>query len=87
MTTKKFKYKPTPLMVETSRYDSEKADFAIDFVQCLTHTKGIWAGKKFELLPWQEQIIRDVFGIIKPNGYRQFNIAYVEIPKKIGRVN
>lgn len=31
------------------------------------------------------QIIRDLFGTIKPNGYRQFNIAYVEIPKKMGK--
>ena len=43
------------------------------------------AGKKFELLDWQEQIIRDLFGILKPNGYRQFNTAYIEIPKKNGK--
>ena len=45
----------------------------------------MWAGKKFELLDWQEQIIRDLFGILKPNGYRQFNTAYIEIPKKMGK--
>ena len=27
----------------------------------------------------------DLFGTIKPNGYRQFNTAYVEIPKKMGK--
>ena len=42
-------------------------------------------GKPFELIDWQEQIIRDVFGTIKPNGYRQFNTAYIEIPKKQGK--
>jgi len=26
-----------------------------------------------------------IFGIVKPNGYRQFNFAYVEIPKKQGK--
>jgi phage terminase large subunit-like protein len=26
-----------------------------------------------------------VFGTLKPNGYRQFNTAYVEIPKKMGK--
>lgn len=26
-----------------------------------------------------------MFGTIKPNGYRQFNTAYVEIPKKQGK--
>ena len=35
----------------------------------------------------QEQIIRDLFGILKPNGYRQFNTAYIEIPKKMARVS
>ena len=48
-------------------------------------TKGTWAGKPFELIDWQEQIIRDLFGVLKPNGYRQFNTAYIEIPKKQGK--
>jgi len=26
-----------------------------------------------------------VFGVLKPNGYRQFNTAYIEIPKKNGK--
>ncbi len=47
--------------------------------------KGTWAGKPFELIDWQEQIIRDIFGTLKPNGYRQFNTAYIEIPKKMGK--
>ena len=37
------------------------------------------------MIPWQEQIIRDIFGILKPNGYRQFTEAYIEIPKKQGK--
>ena len=78
-------YKPTQFMLETSHYDKSKADFAVNFIQCLCHTKGTWAGKRFELIDWQERIIRDLFGIIKPNGYRQFNTAYVEIPKKMGK--
>ena len=40
-------------------------------IEELCHTKGTWAGKKFELIDWQEQIIRDLFGVLKPNGYRQ----------------
>ena len=57
----------------------------MNFIECLCHTKGTWAGKKFELIDWQEQIIRDIFGTLKPNGYRQFNTAYIEIPKKQGK--
>lgn len=29
--------------------------------------------------------MRDIFGIMKPNGYRQFNTAYIEIAKKQGK--
>ena len=78
-------YTPTKFMAEDSRYDKSAADYAVGFIECLCHTKGTWAGKTFDLIDWQERIIRDVFGIIKPNGYRQFNTAYVEIPKKQGK--
>ena len=79
------KFKPTRFMAEDSKYNKKAADYAVSFIECLSHTKGTWAGKKFELLDWQEQIIRDLFGILKPNGYRQFNTAYIEIPKKNGK--
>ena len=79
------KYKPTRFMAKTSHYDKDAADYAVMFIESLCHTKGTWAGKHFELIDWQEQIIRDLFGVLKPNGYRQFNTAYIEIPKKQGK--
>ena len=79
------KYKPTLFMLNDSIYDKAAADYAVSFIESLCHTKGTWAGKPFELIDWQEQIIRDLFGILKPNGYRQFNTAYIEIPKKQGK--
>ena len=79
------KYTPTKFMAKTSHYDKEAADFAVMFIESLCHTKGTWAGKPFELIDWQEQIIRDLFGVVKENGYRQFNTAYIEIPKKQGK--
>ena len=82
---KKKKYKPTKFKAKDSVYNAQLADFAVNFIECLCHTKGTWAGKPFLLLDWQEQIIRDLFGIVKPNGYRQFNTAYIEIPKKNGK--
>ena len=85
-TTRKLKnYKPTRFMEKTSNYDADAADYAVMFIESLCHTKGTWAGKPFELIDWQEQIIRDLFGTLKPNGYRQFNTAYIEIPKKMGK--
>jgi phage terminase large subunit-like protein len=85
---KKFKlkkYVPTRFMAKTSKYNQNAADYAVAFIEALSHTKGRWTGKPFELIYWQEQIIRDVFGIVKENGYRQFNTAYIEIPKKAGK--
>ncbi len=78
-------YAPSRFMAKTSHYDKDKADYAVAFIECLKHTKGTWAGKPFELIDWQERIVRDLFGIVKENGYRQFSTAYVEIPKKQGK--
>lgn len=50
------------------------ADRAVAFINALKHTKGEWHGKNFELLPWQETIVRDVFGTVKENGYRQYTV-------------
>ena len=66
-------------------FDETKAEHAVNFINCLKHTKGRWRGVSFELLPWQDTIIREVFGTVKDNGYRQYNTAYVEIPKKNGK--
>lgn len=82
---KQFEYIPSRFMLEDSYYDDELAQFAVMFIESLCHTKGTWAGKPFKLLDWQRQIIQDLFGIVKPNGYRQFNTAYIEIPKKNGK--
>ena len=78
-------YQPTHFMLPESHYDAAKADRAVRFIENLCHTKGRWAGKPFWLLPWQEQIIRDIFGIVKEDDTRQFRTAYVEIPKKNGK--
>ena len=78
-------YKPSKFMLPTSHYDKEKADRAVRFIENLCHTKGKWAGKRFWLLPWQEQIVRDVFGIVTEDGTRQFRTAFIEIPKKNGK--
>ena len=64
-------YKPTRFMAESSHYSKQMADFAVMFIEQLCHTKGTWAGKPFELIDWQERIIRDLFGTLKPNGYRR----------------
>lgn len=78
-------YKPTPFMAAGSGYDKTLANSTVSFINCLKHTKGEWHGQPFDLIDWQEQIVRDLFGIVKPDGYRQFNTAYIEIAKKQGK--
>lgn len=53
-------YKPTRFMAETSHYDKAEADFVCTFIEQLKHTKGEFYQQPFELIDWQEQIIRDI---------------------------
>ena len=78
-------YTPTRFMLPTSHYDEKMADRAVRFIEMLPHTKAEWEGKPFWLLPWQARIIRDVFGILREDGTRQFRTVYIEIPKKQGK--
>lgn len=55
------------------------------FRDCLVHVKGEWAGRPFKLLPWQEAIIRALFGTLRPDGLRQYRRCYLEIPRKNGK--
>ena len=66
--------------------EKRAADRAVMFINQLKHTKGDWYGKNFLLLPWQEKIVRDLFGTLKPDGSRQYNTAYIEVPKKAGNL-
>ncbi len=39
------RFKPTRFMAEDSKYNKKEADYAVSFIECLSHTKGTWAGK------------------------------------------
>jgi len=45
------------------------------FIKNYLHLNGAIAEQTW----WQETIVRDVFGVIKPNGKRQFNHCFVEV--------
>ena len=55
-------------MNELEQKGQALADRAVAFINSLKHTKGVWYGKNFELLPWQDDIVRNIFGTLKPNG-------------------
>ena len=61
------------------------ANKAVQFIENLTHVQGLWAGKPFILMPWQREIIRQIFGTLNPDGSRQYRTAYIEIPRKNGK--
>lgn len=56
------------------------------FSRILVHVKGEWAGRPFELEPWQrDEVIRPLFGWKADDGTRRYRIAYIEIPRKNGK--
>lgn len=65
--------------------DQSKVDRIVGFIQELKHTKGEFHGKPFLLFDWQYEILKNVYGTIKPNGYRQYRNCYMEMPKKCGK--
>jgi phage terminase large subunit-like protein len=62
-----------------------RADRAVRLINQLTHTKGPFAGKTFNLRPWQEKnIIRPLFKTRK-DGLRQYRTCLLMLPRKNGK--
>ena len=84
-----FIHVPVPEDGAELRYSQEAADQVLDFFGLLVFGQNDWAGKPFELLPWQEQLIREFYGVqVRDDDgtfvrYRRF--LYNEIPKKNGK--
>lgn len=80
---------PAPEDGEELRYSQEAVDRVLGFFRLLVFGQNEWAGKPFQLLPWQEQIIRAFYGVqVRDDDgtwvrYRRF--LYNEIPKKNGK--
>lgn len=73
-------------MAEWYWYDEDAAERAVSFFpDCLIHVKGSLANQPFELLEWQKQIVRDLFGWKRPDGTRLYRKAYIEVPRKNGK--
>lgn len=66
-------------------FNEAKADRAVRFFEMLRHTDGKFYNQPFTLLPWQKQVIRDVYGTVKADGNRQYKYVYLEVPKKNGK--
>lgn len=57
---------------------------AVRFINRLTHT-GDFSGQPFRLRPWQESIVRQLFGTLKADGSRQYRKMFLAIPRKQGK--
>ncbi len=66
-------------------FDETAADRAIEFFRFLRHSKGEWAGRTFELAPWQIFIVGCLFGWKRADGTRRFRASYIEVPRKNGK--
>lgn len=56
------------------------------FPRFCSHSKGLFAGKPFEPLDYQVQLIlRPIFGWVDAEGLRRFRKAFIEVPKKNGK--
>lgn len=68
-------------------FDISSADRVRKFLfTFIRHSKGQWAGKSFELLPWQwEDIVVPLFGWKRKDGTRRYRRAGIWVPKKMGK--
>lgn len=65
--------------------DKEKSDRAVNFIKLLRHTKGEFAKQRFNLLPFQEKIVRDLIGTVDEDGNRQYRESFIFLPRKNGK--
>lgn len=67
-------------------FDLDKALRFSKFASYAQHTTGRWAGKPFELLPWQFfQMYGPLYGWRRPDGTRRFRRFGLGVPKKNGK--
>lgn len=68
-------------------FDEEAGAAAVAFFpRYLRHSKGEWAGRTFELDPWQINIVRNVFGWKRrKDGTRRYRTLYIWVPRKNGK--
>jgi phage terminase large subunit-like protein len=63
---------------------TSQAARALQCINQLTHTKGVFAGQPFNLRPWQVKIVRQLFKTQK-GGRRQYRTCLLMLPRKNGK--
>jgi phage terminase large subunit-like protein len=77
---KRWKKKGSPF-----QFDKQRAADVCEFIELLPHIKGPKSGDLITLEPWQVFILTTLFGWVKPDGYRRFRRAYIEVPRGNGK--
>lgn len=70
------------------RFDTARAEKICKFIECLPHTKGVWAqrGELITLEAWQSFGYSTIYGWVKKSdGLRRFREVYWEVPRKNGK--
>ena len=62
----------------------EKSLFT-QFCGMLRHSKGDFAGKPFELMPWQQEFFDKLLFTFREDGLRQYRRAFLALPRKSGK--
>jgi phage terminase large subunit-like protein len=67
-------------------FDAAEAERAAGFFpRYLRHSKGEWAGRPLILEPWQDRLVRELFGWKRADGSRRYRTCYIEVPRKNGK--
>lgn len=56
-----------------------------DFISCLKHSRGEFAGQPFALSPWQEEYLDKLFNTKRKDGLRQYRTTFLAVPRKNGK--
>jgi phage terminase large subunit-like protein len=74
-------------VLEGCRFEIRAAERVRTFFdKFLRHSKGQWAGQRFQLLDWQwREIVAPLFGWKRADGSRRYRRGYFEVPKKNGK--
>jgi phage terminase large subunit-like protein len=70
------------------RFDEDRANRAVRFMELMPHVKGKWAAKQelLRLEPWARFVECNLFGWVdRETGLRRFREAYEEVPRKNGK--
>ena len=70
------------------RFDPDRSEDVLDFIELMPHTKGKWAAKRLliELEGWQCFFVGSIFGWIhKETGFRRYREARLKVPRKNGK--